>query len=274
MKKIFSQLLFIALFLASFTVWNFAQEKPAPLVVPTPPVEEDTDVVKISTALIQLDVVVTDKSGNLVTDLKPEDFEISENGERQTVTNLSYFSGQKVPTTEGNLNAVSVSNQTMPTVGEVRRTVAVVIDDAGLSAQSVNLVKKELVKFISEQIQPGDLVAVIKTSGSVGVLQQFTTDKKKLLDIINDLKYQPLTSSGLSPFEPISISFAEQILTNSGGGQPNDRAGTISERRNDIESLTNISRNIRITSGSLGVLNSTISAISSLPGRKSVLYFA
>jgi VWFA-related protein len=274
MKKVFSQLLLIALFLASFTVWNFAQDKPAPLAVPTPPVEEDTDVVKISTALIQLDVVVTDKSGKLVTDLKPEDFEISENGERQTITNATYLATQKSPAGDVNLNILNGTNQTMPSVGEVRRTVGIVIDDAGLSAQSINLVKKDLVKFISEQMQPGDLLAVIKTSGSVGVLQQFTTDKKKLLDIIDNLKFQPLTGSGLSPFEPISVSFAEQILTNSGGGQLSDKARNISEQKNDIESLANISKNIRITSGSLGVLNSTISAISTLPGRKSVLYIA
>lgn len=42
---------------------------------PTPP-NDDSDVVKISTTLIQIDVVVTDKKGNQVTDLKPEDFEI------------------------------------------------------------------------------------------------------------------------------------------------------------------------------------------------------
>ncbi len=275
MKKTITRLLLTFFLLTGLPVLNFAQEKtaPTPQTSATPPVEEDDDVVKISTSLIQLDVVVTDKSGKLVTDLKPEDFEISENGERQTVTNLSYFSGQKTPTTEGNLNAVSVLNQTMPTVGEVRRTVAVVIDDAGLSAQSVNLVKKELVKFISEELQPGDLVAVIKTSGSVGVLQQFTTDKKKLLDLINDLKYQPLTSSGLSPFEPISISFAEQIQGNS-GGELSARSRAISEQRGSIEFLSGINRNIVVTRGALGVLNTTISAMSRLPGRKSVLYIA
>jgi len=41
----------------------FAQTPPQPSA--TPPVE-DEDVVKISTALIQLDVVITDKNGNLV----------------------------------------------------------------------------------------------------------------------------------------------------------------------------------------------------------------
>ena len=91
MKKLFSRLLFITFILALSAIWIFGQNTSAqtPQPLATPPVEEDSDVVKISTALIQLDVVVTDKNGKLVTDLKPEDFEVLENGERQTITNLS-----------------------------------------------------------------------------------------------------------------------------------------------------------------------------------------
>lgn len=265
MKKIL-----FTLFVSFLSVmFAFAQTPPAPT-----PVAEDDDVVKISTALIQLDVVVTDKSGRLVTDLKPEDFEITENGERQTVTNLSYFSGQKLSTGDAALRAVTGVNATMPTIGDVRRTVAIVIDDAGLSAQSINLIKKELVKFIGEQVQPNDLVAIIKTSGSVGVLQQFTTDKEKLRAIIDNLKYQPLTGSGLSPFSQISIDFSEQIEANRGGGELSAKAKTFYEQRNNIELLNNINKNIQVTAGSLGVLNSTIGAMSRMPGRKSVLYVA
>jgi VWFA-related protein len=249
---------------------NASRTTPRPAA--TPPIEED--VVKISTALIQLDVVVTDKNGNLIADLKPEDFEVTENGERQAITALSYFSGRKYSTPDGSLNAVEGSNQTMPSIGEVRRTVAVVVDDAGLSAQSINLVKKELVKFISEQVQPNDLVAIIKTSGSVGVLQQFTTDKEKLLATVENLRYQPLTGSGLSPFAPISISFAEQIQNNMGGGELSDKSKAILEQKTNVEFLNNLNKNIVVTAGALGVLNSTISAMSRMPGRKSVLYVA
>lgn len=58
----------------------------------TPPATDDEDVVKISTTLIQVDVSVTDKNGKQVTDVKPEDFEIFENGSRQEITNFSYVS--------------------------------------------------------------------------------------------------------------------------------------------------------------------------------------
>ncbi len=54
------------------------------------PTDDDDDVVKISTKLVQIDVSVTDKKGNAVTDLKPEDFELFENGIKQKITNFSF----------------------------------------------------------------------------------------------------------------------------------------------------------------------------------------
>ncbi len=268
MKK----LLFIQTFTLLFSLTAFAQTVPQSSA--TPPIEDD-DVVKISTALIQLDVVVTDKSGNLVTDLKSEDFEVMENDEPQKITNLSYFAGQKNATVNGGLNNVN-TNDMAPKVGDVRRTVAIVIDDAGLSSQSVVAVKKELAKVIIEQFEPGDLVAIIKTSGSVGVLQQFTTDKTKLLAIIESLRFQPLTSVGLSPASPISISFDDQIAANNalGGGLTDRGKSPFSEQRNSLEALSELNRNLTVTNGSLGVLNTTIKGMNNLPGRKSILYVA
>ena len=66
-------------FFLTITIW--AQN-------PTPTPTDDDGVVKITTALIQVDVSVTDKDGKQVTDLKPEDFEILENGEKQDISNF------------------------------------------------------------------------------------------------------------------------------------------------------------------------------------------
>ena len=61
---------------------------------PTPPPSEDDDVVKITTTLIQLDVVVTDKDGKPVTDLKPEDFRVYQDGKLREITNFSYVNSE------------------------------------------------------------------------------------------------------------------------------------------------------------------------------------
>ena len=58
----------------------------------TPP---DTDVVKISTNLIQVDVTVTDSKGKVISDLRPDEIEIFENKQRQKITSLTFISGTR-----------------------------------------------------------------------------------------------------------------------------------------------------------------------------------
>src|SRR5215210_2931909 len=64
---------------------------------PTPPAQQqeqadEEDVVRITTNLVQIDAVVTDKNGKLVTDLRPEEVEILEDGQPQKITNFSFVS--------------------------------------------------------------------------------------------------------------------------------------------------------------------------------------
>src|SRR5437588_9254997 len=68
------------------------QSRQQPQPTPSPAEESDEDVVRITTNLVQFDAVVTDKKGNPVTDLRPEDFEVYANGRKQPVTNFSYIS--------------------------------------------------------------------------------------------------------------------------------------------------------------------------------------
>src|ERR1043165_6424030 len=51
---------------------------------------QDEEVVKITTNLVQVDVIVTDKQGRVVTDLQPSDFQIFEDGNPQPITNFSF----------------------------------------------------------------------------------------------------------------------------------------------------------------------------------------
>ena len=44
--------------------------------------------------LINVDVTVTDRRGNPVLDLTPQDFEVYQNGERQAITNFAVFTRQ------------------------------------------------------------------------------------------------------------------------------------------------------------------------------------
>ena len=56
------------------------QQQPAP-----------DDVVRITTNLVQIDAVVTDKSGNPIKDLSASDFEVFQDGKPQKIVSVSYF---------------------------------------------------------------------------------------------------------------------------------------------------------------------------------------
>src|SRR5215510_4030159 len=58
----------------------------------------DEDVVRITTNLVQIDATVTDKSGKQITNLRPEDFEVLQDGRQQKITNLSYIATPAFPT--------------------------------------------------------------------------------------------------------------------------------------------------------------------------------
>src|SRR5258708_2767671 len=46
---------------------------------------DDSEVIKVTSNLVSLDVIVKDKKGRAITDLKPEDFAVSENGVPQKI---------------------------------------------------------------------------------------------------------------------------------------------------------------------------------------------
>jgi len=158
---------------------------------PTPPTGEE--VVKITTNLIQVDVTVTDRNGKTVPGLTARDFEVYENGEKQNISNFAFVSSiAREGTVEAGQNPGTGQNQGKPaaplTPGQVRRAIAIVVDDLNLSFQSVFYTRIALRKFVNGQMQANDLVAIIRTGGGVGALQQFTSDKRVLLAAIEKIR--------------------------------------------------------------------------------------
>ena len=54
-----------------------------------PSPKDKDEAVRISVTLVQIDAVVTDGKGRHVTDLKPGDFEVSEDGKRQYSSSMT-----------------------------------------------------------------------------------------------------------------------------------------------------------------------------------------
>src|SRR5437764_13674062 len=84
--------LFALVLITQLIAVSFGQQ-PASVAPPQPQQTqkpEDVDVVRITTNLVQVDAVVTDKSGKVITDLKPGEVQIFEYGKQQKLTHYSF----------------------------------------------------------------------------------------------------------------------------------------------------------------------------------------
>ena len=230
---------------------------------------DDLDVVKITTNLVQVDAVVTDKEGRRVTDLRPDEVEMLEDGKSQKITNFSYISLESKPTEIVNAppRAVDKNAPPVPPVKvrpeQVRRTMALVVDDLGISFESAYYVRRTLKKFVDEQMEPDDLVAIIRTGAGVGALQQFTTDKRQLYAAIERVKWNPTGRGGISNFAPIESN----PLTN-------PTREELRQGVNQVDDDLNQFREDIFAAGTLGALNYVVRGLRELPGRKSVVLFS
>lgn len=243
---------------------------------PTPsPTPAEDDVVKISTTLIQVDVTVTDRNGKIIRDLKPEDFEIFENGEKQEITNFSFVSNvsDTIQTPAEQQKTKNNKSEIVPPVAlrpeQVRRTIALVVDDLGLSFESVHYVRRALRKFVDEQMQPNDLVAVIRTGNGAGALQQFTSDKRQLYAAIENIKWNSYGRAGISAFAPLEATPLEQAKSN---GQEASE-GDLEEEQNRIRDFNEFREDL-FSVGTLGAINFIVKGMNELPGRKSIMLFS
>src|SRR2546423_6122805 len=248
-----ARIIFTLLVLIPFSVSSLAQQQPQK------PQEED--VVRITTNLVQVDAVISDKNGKVVTDLKPEELEIFEDGHQQKITHFSY-NLMAEPTRETAAAKPSPADVTAPIVPptrlkpeDIRRTIALVVDDLGLSFQSTYYVRHALKKFVDEQMQPGDLVAIIRTSGGMGALQSFTADKRQLYAAIERVKFFGSGRSGVSAFAPV-----EPPTPGEHGKEMDDWKAEQEEYREDLISV-----------GPLGAISYVVKGLKDLPGRKSIL---
>jgi len=237
--------------------------------VPTPTPSDD--VVKISTNLIQIDVSVTDKDGKPIRDLRQDEIEVYENGEKQKISNFSFVNSApqpaESPKTEQKASPGVPVPPTILRPEQVHRTIALVVDDLSLSFESAYYTRRALKKYVDEQMQPGDLVAIIRTGAGIGALQQFTSDKQQLYAAINRVVWNPIGNGGISAFAPIGTVTAD---TTDNQADSLDSKSTFGTQIDSVESF----RESVFATGTLGALRYVVQGMSELPGRKSVVMFS
>lgn len=236
---------------------------------PTPTPEA---ALKVSTNLVSVDVRVTDEKGRNVDDLTLQDFEIYENGVKQKVTTFSFIRST-VPDNSPKLSEVDRKLQ-IPAQrlrsDQVRRTIALVVDDLSLSFESTARVRSSLRNFVDRQMAEGDLVAIIRTGAGIGALQQFTNDKRQLYAAIERVRWNPQGRGRLTSFNPLEPTMLE-------------RAAALGDTLIDVTDLQEEDefqdgfdefQGSVFSTGTLGALRYIVGGMKDLRGRKSIVLFS
>src|SRR2546423_4480870 len=135
--------------------------------------EPQEDVLKIKSNLVNIDVVAKDKKGKYISDLKPEDFIITENGVPQKIeffdAPLSRKPGEAVV-------GAPAAETAAP-----RNYVSLVLDYQTTDVTNLKQVREGAIKYVREQVTDADAVAVLSVTNGLQMLQPFTQDKEKLV---------------------------------------------------------------------------------------------
>ena len=211
-----------------------------------PVLQQEEARIRVEVTLVQVDAVVTGRDGKQVRDLGKDDFAVLEDGKPRELLYATYVRSDSGGgrAAAGGPNAARAVDR-----ADVGRTIALLVDDLRMSFEGIHHAREALHAFVDRQMQPGDLVAVLSTSGKVTALQPFTTDKKQLHAAINRLRYL-LWAGG-----------ARGVTAALGApGEDDAVLGAVRQRRFNV--------------GMLGTIRYVTRGMRGLPGRKSVVLFS
>jgi VWFA-related protein len=133
-----------------------------------------------------------------VTDLGIADFTLSDGGKQQQLTNCEYVRLATpgpvlpaIPPGKRSLASPPAAADHALTREQVQRTIVFLLDDESFAATTIPAVREAVRNTIERSLQPGDLAALIRTSSGNGSLEQFTSDKRILLESAEKIRWTP-----------------------------------------------------------------------------------
>jgi Ca-activated chloride channel family protein len=158
-------------------------QDPPPVVPNRAPQDDETDVdevVRVETSLVTVSATVMDRKGKYVSNLRQEDFHISENGVEQKI---AYFEPVEKPF-----------------------TVALLLDTSGSTTFRLEDIKKAALAFI-DQLRPHDRVILVEFNDRIRLLVGPTSNREALRKAIN---LKP-SDSGTFIYEVVEYVITQQL---------------------------------------------------------------
>src|SRR5262245_26154631 len=168
----------------------------------------ETPTIKVTTRLVQVNVVVQDKKGEPVGDLTKDDFILLDKGQEQKIQFFSKESSEAVPTNAPPLPPGVVSNRytnftsggqthlaPLPTSLSV-----ILLDGLNTAFTDQHYAKEAMIKFLN-QLQSGMSSAIYTLTNGLRVLHDFTSDTASLLSVLAKHRNEESAALGASSYD-------------------------------------------------------------------------
>jgi VWFA-related protein len=226
--------------------------------------QHSAPAIHATTELVLVNVVARDKKGNLIRDLKREDFTVLEEGQKQQVSSFDFenieelaLAGQTTPTATGTEGAVAptadASMAGQPTINaRDRRLIMLFFDFSAMDPDQIDRAVDAARKYVNAKMQPADLIAIVSLSTNMRLDLDFTDDKMKILSVLNAYN----SDSG-------------QGFDNGAAGSSEGAAETSGAFTADDTDFNTFSADRKLLA-----LQSLVQAVGKLSQKKSLIYFS
>ena len=230
-----------------------AQQPQKPVVAP--------GRLKVSTEIVLVNVVARDKHGNLIKDLKKEDFTVYEDGKKQELASFDFekvdelvTAGAAGTTVTGTAEGGGLLNKKVQKSLDARdrRLMLMFFDFSAMEPDDIDRAVNAAKKYVNAKMQPADLVALMSLDTNLQLDLDFTDDKDKIL-----AKLSSYNSSEGQGFENGSEGSSAGEAETGGSYTPDDTDyNTFSADRK------------------LLALESVMQTMGKIPQKKSLVYFS
>lgn len=254
------------------------------IALPARPLRAQTGpaTVKLNVDEVLLDVVVRDRKGKPISDLKPGELTVSDGGAKQTFTSFRLVRGSEVVTANGSATKLDPLRQI--------RLVVLAFENLG-DIEQRRQARAAALDLVRGTETPNTFFSVVVLNTRLLALQQFTADKKRLEDAVNQATQGLSSTKLISESERVQTELQQVLGSQPGTSQtiasavaavaanPSADFGEAAMQRMLSDIMFSVLRSEQASSGNdsrmtLSALKSLILGLQPLPGRKSVIYFS
>ncbi len=234
----------------------------------TPPKEIPSMVLRVTTHLVIVDTIVTDRSGKAVRDLKAEDFKLYENGQPQEIRVFSFQ--QTLPETSAKTAKRILPENVYTNIPETNAhsgpPTILLIDALNTPTADRVYLHQQLVKYLQSN-GPEQNFAIYLLGNRLQMLQDFTTDPELLKAAIKKFSLEPSAVKNEHPEDGIDDAL-ERDLGDIMGGLPPSMIRALRQFE-DQKIIAQTDMRVTIT---LDALRRIGRYLAGYPGRKNLIW--